>query len=100
MCLCSLYRIPKGCARRVSEFYCYFYLSFVFDPVVSLIAVAVVAVSFVFLLVISAYSEKNAVVAAKADEDMTGRYWSMPEGIERTDKGKNADYYCPQACND
>ena len=42
-----------------------------FDPVVSLRAVAAMAVSFVFLLVISAYSEKNAVVAAKADEDIT-----------------------------
>lgn len=52
-----------------------------FDPVVSLIAVAAVAVSFVFLLVISAYSEKNAVVAAKADEDMTGAVLEYARGL-------------------
>lgn len=53
-----------------------------FDPVVSLIAVAAVAVPFVFLLVISAYSEKNAVVAAKADEDMTEVVLEYARGLE------------------
>lgn len=53
-----------------------------FDPVVSLIAVAAMAVSFVFLLVISAYSEKNAVVAAKADEDMTEAVLEYARGLE------------------
>ena len=53
-----------------------------FDPVVSLIAVAAMAVSFVFLLVISAYSEKNAVVAAKADEDMTEVVLEYARGLE------------------
>lgn len=52
-----------------------------FDPVISLIAVAAVAVSYLFLLVISFYSEKNASVAAKADRDMTGAVLEYARGL-------------------
>ena len=53
-----------------------------FDPVVSLIAVVAVAVSFGFLLVISAYSEKNVVAAAKTDENMAGAVLEYARGLE------------------
>lgn len=49
---------------------CIFLCLAVFNPLVSLIAVAGVALSFLFLLGISHYSVKNAPAAATADRDM------------------------------
>jgi len=49
---------------------CIFLCLAVFNPLVSLIAVAGVALSFLFLLGISHYSVKNAPAAAAADRDM------------------------------
>ncbi len=54
---------------------------FVFDPMISLIAVAAVAVSFLFLLLISHYSEKNAPMARQADRDMTGAVLEYARGL-------------------
>ncbi len=54
---------------------------FVFDPMISLIAVAAVAVSFLFLLLISHYSEKNAPMARQADRDMTGAVIEYARGL-------------------
>lgn len=53
----------------------------VFSPVIALIALAAAAVSFVFLLVISWYSTKNAPVEAKANRDMTGSILEYARGL-------------------
>ena len=53
----------------------------VFSPVTALIALAAAAVSFVFLLVISWYSTKNAPVEAKANRDMTGSILEYARGL-------------------
>lgn len=53
----------------------------VFSPLTALIAVGAAAVSFVFLLVISHYSAKNAPVEAKANRDMTGAVIEYARGL-------------------
>ena len=77
-CIVSPKAVQVGYLNFIVIFICLLF----FDPVVSLRAVAAMAVSFVFLLVISAYSEKNAVVAAKADEDMTEAVLEYARGLE------------------
>ncbi len=54
---------------------------FIFSPLTALIAVAAAAVSFLFLLVISRYSAKNAPVEAKANRDLTGSVIEYARGL-------------------
>lgn len=53
----------------------------IFSPLTALIAVAAAAVSFLFLLVISKYSAKNAPVEAQANKDMTGAILEYARGL-------------------
>ncbi len=53
----------------------------VFNPLVSLITVAGVAVSFLFLLVISKYSMRNAPVASRANRDLTNAAIEYARGL-------------------
>lgn len=53
----------------------------VFSPAASLIALTAAAVSFVFLLLISGYSAKNAPVEAKTNRDMTGAVLEYARGL-------------------
>ncbi len=52
-----------------------------FQPVVSLIALAAAAVSFVFLLLVSKYSVKNAPVGAEANRELTGAAIEYARGL-------------------
>lgn len=52
-----------------------------FNPAVSLIALAAAFVSFLFLLLISYYSKKNASVEAKANRDLTGAALEYARGL-------------------
>ncbi|MCD8356959.1 MAG: ABC transporter ATP-binding protein/permease [Clostridia bacterium] len=58
-------------------FLCLLFIS----PVVSLIAVVGAAVSFLFLLVVSRHSVKNAPVAAQAGRDLTGATLEYARGL-------------------
>ena len=51
------------------------------SPLTALIALAATALSFVFLLLISSYSAKNAPVEAKANRDMTGAILEYARGL-------------------
>lgn len=53
----------------------------VFGPITALIAIAAAALSFVFLLLISKYSTKNAPVEAQANRDMTGAIIEYARGL-------------------
>lgn len=53
----------------------------VFSPVAALIALAAALVSFLFLLIISHYSAKNAPIEAKANRDMTGAIIEYARGL-------------------
>ncbi|MEA4847281.1 MAG: ABC transporter ATP-binding protein [Clostridiaceae bacterium] len=53
----------------------------VFDPLVSLITVAGVAASFLFLLLVSKYSKKNAPVAMEANRDLTNATIEYARGL-------------------
>ena len=53
----------------------------VYSPLATLIALAAAALSFVFLLLISSYSAKNAPVEAKANRDMTGAILEYARGL-------------------
>ena len=53
----------------------------IFCPAASLIALAAAAVSFLFLVVISRYSAKNAPVEAKTNQDMTGAILEYARGL-------------------
>lgn len=53
----------------------------VYSPLAALIALAAAALSFVFLLLISSYSAKNAPVEAKANRDMTGAILEYARGL-------------------
>ena len=53
----------------------------VLSPLTALIALAAAAVSFVFLLLISSYSAKNAPVEAKANRDMTAAILEYARGL-------------------
>lgn len=53
----------------------------VFSPITALIAIAAAALSFVFLLLISKYSTKNAPVEAQANRDMTGAIIEYARGL-------------------
>ena len=51
------------------------------SPLTALIALSAAALSFVFLLLISSYSAKNAPVEAKANRDMTGAILEYARGL-------------------
>lgn len=53
----------------------------IFSPLTSLIALAAAGVSFLFLLVVSHYSKKNAPVEAQANRDMTGAVLEYARGL-------------------
>lgn len=53
----------------------------VINPMVSLLALAGAAVSFLFLLLVSRHSVKNAPVAAKAGRDLTGAALEYARGL-------------------
>lgn len=63
------------------NYLCVFIFLAVFNWKVSLISVAGVAVSFLFLLLISHYSKKNAPVAAKASRDLTNATLEYARGL-------------------
>lgn len=63
------------------NFLCIFISIAVFNPVVSLITVAGVAVSFLFLLLVSKYSKKNAPVAMEANRDLTSAAIEYVRGL-------------------
>lgn len=58
-----------------------FLFLFAVSPLTALIALAAAALSMVFLLVISHYSQKNAPVAAQADRDMVGAVIEYARGL-------------------
>lgn len=53
----------------------------IFSPLTSLIALAAAGISFLFLLVVSHYSKKNAPVEAQANRDMTGAVLEYARGL-------------------
>ena len=63
------------------NFLCIFLFLLFFSPLVCLIALAGAAVSFLFLLLVSRHSEKNAPVAAKAGRDLTSATLEYARGL-------------------
>jgi ATP-binding cassette subfamily B protein IrtB len=63
------------------NFLCVFLFLFVFNPVVSLIALAGAFVSFLFLLLVSGHSIRNAPVAAQANRDLTNATIEYARGL-------------------
>lgn len=63
------------------NFFCIFLFLLYFSPLVCLIALAGAAVSFLFLLVVSHHSVKNAPVSAKAGRDLTSATLEYARGL-------------------
>lgn len=63
------------------NFLCIFLCLLYFSPVVSLISLAGAALSFLFLLLVSRYSTKNAPVSAKAERDLTAATLEYARGL-------------------
>jgi len=63
------------------NFLCVFLFLFVFNPAISLIALAGALVSFLFLLMVSRHSVKNAPVAAQANRDLTNATIEYARGL-------------------
>ena len=63
------------------NFLCVFLFLFVFNPAVSLIALAGAFVSFLFLLLVSGHSARNAPVAAQANRDLTNATIEYARGL-------------------
>lgn len=63
------------------NFLCVFLFLLFVHPTVSLIAVGGAGLSFCFLLLVSRYSKRNAPVAAKATEDLTGATLEYVRGL-------------------
>lgn len=63
------------------NFLCIFLCLLYFSPVVSLISLAGAALSFLFLLLVSRYSAKNAPVSAKAERDLTAATLEYARGL-------------------
>ena len=63
------------------NFLCVFLFLLFINPVVSLIALGGVALSFCFLLFVSKYSRRNAPVSAKATEDLTAATLEYVRGL-------------------
>ncbi|HWQ80280.1 MAG TPA: ABC transporter ATP-binding protein [Anaerovoracaceae bacterium] len=63
------------------NFLCILLCIAVFNPTVSLITVVGVAVSFLFLLLVSKYSKKNAPVAMEANRDLTNATIEYARGL-------------------
>lgn len=63
------------------NYLCIFICISLFNPLVSLITVAGAALSFLFLLLISKYSKRNAPVAAKAERDLTNAAIEYARGL-------------------
>lgn len=60
---------------------CVFLFLLIINPMVSLIALCGVALSFCFLLLVSKYSKRNAPVSAKATEDLTAATLEYVRGL-------------------
>ena len=63
------------------NFLCIFLFLLFFSPLVCLIALAGAALSFLFLLLVSRHSVKNAPVSAKAGRDLTGAVLEYARGL-------------------
>ncbi len=63
------------------NFLCIFLFLLFFSPLVCLIALAGAALSFLFLLLVSRHSQKNAPVAAKAGRDLTSATLEYARGL-------------------
>lgn len=63
------------------NFFCIFLFLLYFSPLVCLIALGGAAVSFLFLLLVSRHSVKNAPVAAKAGRDLTSAALEYARGL-------------------
>ncbi len=63
------------------NFLCIFLCLLYFSPIVSLIALAGAALSFLFLLLVSGHSAKNAPVSAKAGRDLTAATLEYARGL-------------------
>lgn len=63
------------------NFLCVFLCLFVFNPTVSLIALAGASVSFLFLLLVSKHSIRNAPVSAQANRDLTNATIEYARGL-------------------
>ena len=63
------------------NFLCVFLFLLFVDPLVALIAIAGTALSFCFLLLVSKYSKRNALVSAKATEDLTAATLEYVRGL-------------------
>lgn len=63
------------------NFLCIFLCLLVISPVVSLIALAGAALSFLFLLLVSKHSRKNAPIASKAGQDLAGATLEYARGL-------------------
>ena len=63
------------------NFLCIFLCLMYFNPLVALIALGGVVLSFVFLLLVSKYSVKNAPVSAKAGRDLTAATIEYARGL-------------------
>ena len=63
------------------NFLCVFLFLLFINPMVSLIALCGVALSFCFLLLVSKYSKRNAPVSAKAAEDLTAATLEYVRGL-------------------
>lgn len=63
------------------NFLCIFLFLLFFSPVVCLIALAGAVISFLFLLLVSRHSTKNAPVAAKAGRDLTSAVLEYARGL-------------------
>ena len=63
------------------NFICIFICLFIFSPIVALISLAGAVLSFLFLLLVSKHSEKNAPVSAKAGRDLTAATLEYARGL-------------------
>ena len=85
------------------NFLCIFLCLLYFSPAVSLIAVAGAAISFLFLLLVSKHSIKNAPVSAKAGRDLTAATLEYARGlpvVKSFGQGGASIAAMEQACKD
>ncbi len=85
------------------NFLCIFLCLLYFSPVVSLIAVAGAGMSFLFLLLVSKHSIKNAPVSAKAGRDLTAATLEYARGlpvVKSFGQGGASMAAMEQACKD
>lgn len=85
------------------NFLCIFLCLLYFSPAVSLIALAGSALSFLFLLLVSKYSTRNAPVSAKAGRDLTAATLEYARGlpvVKSFGQGGASMEAMEQACRD